>query len=272
MDSKTRRAALRHFLKESRARLTPDEVGLVSSGRRRVPGLRREEVAELAGISLAWYTRLETARDIRVSPRLVDRLAAVLRLSDEDKLQLFALAIDELPTFLRATPDSVGAIGREYFELTRFARRSRAVSSVLELADLTTDLLFDLEHPVEDAYFISADLAARNFLFLSQRTATHFQPVPNVRFDFMSVHDSKEVLDYGELCAVANVAERQHAIFAPRARELGAGRFISKGLHATTVDGAIGYFQANSEFFSERDGELLSLVAEIAYLALASRA
>jgi transcriptional regulator with XRE-family HTH domain len=270
-DIKTRRNALRDFLKECRARLTPGDVGVVSSGRRRVPGLRREEVAELAGISLAWYTQLETARDIRVSPRLLDRLAAVLRLSDQEKVELFSLAIDELPVFQRTTPVSVGAIGREYFELTRFTRRARAASTLSELANLTTELLFDLEAPVEDAYFVRADLATSTFLFLAQRNAPHFNPVPSTQFDFASVHDWRPVFVDGDLSAVTDVAERQHAIFAARARELGAGRFMSKGLQAASLDGAIGYFQANSEPFSERAPELLSLIAEILYLALSAR-
>jgi transcriptional regulator with XRE-family HTH domain len=271
VDTKTRREALRSFLKECRARLSPDDVGVASIGRRRVPGLRREEVAELAGISLAWYTQLETARDIRVSPRLVDRLATVLRLSDEDKVQLFSLAIDELPAFARATPVSIGAIGREYFELTRFARRSRAASSILELANLTAGLIFDLEESVEDAYFVSADLATHKFLFLAQRNAPRFQAVPGEEFDFSSVHDSQLVLLDGGLSAVTDVAKRKHLIFAPRARQAGAGRFLSKGLHAPSLDGAIGYFQVKNEPFSERAGELLSLLAEIVYLALAAR-
>jgi transcriptional regulator with XRE-family HTH domain len=272
VDSKARREALRNFLKECRARLSPADVGIASTGRRRVPGLRREEVAELSGISLAWYTQLETARDIRVSPRLVDRLAAVLRLSDEEKIYLFSLAIDEMPTFQRATPESIGAIGREYFELTRFAHRSRAASSIPELADLTADLLFDLEESVEDAYFITADLTARKFLFLSQRNAPHFPPIPGERFDFSSVHDSQQVLVEGGLSTVTHVALTHHAIFAPRARDAGAGRFISKGLQAVSLDGAIGYFQATNEPFSDRAPGLLSLIAEILYLALAARA
>ena len=271
MDAKARKNALRSFLKDCRARLTPDDVGLLSGGRRRVPGLRREEVAELAGISLAWYTQLETARDIRVSPRLLDRLAAVLRLSDDEKIQLFSLAIDELAAIPRATPASVGAVGREYFELARFARRARATSSAGELADLTTDLIFDLEDAVDTAYFISADLAARSFLFLAQRNAPRSQAVPSVEFDFSSVHDSKEVLVEGGFAAVTDVAERHHAIFAPRARQAGAGRFISKGLHAPALDGAIGYFQLNSEPFSERAPAILSLIAEIVYLTMAAR-
>jgi transcriptional regulator with XRE-family HTH domain len=272
MIKNARRTALRDFLKECRGRLKPEDVGLTSTGRRRVPGLRREEVAELAGISLAWYTQLETARDIRVSPRLLDRLARILRLSDDEKILLFSLAIDELATFPRATPASVGSVGKEYSELTRFARRSYSASSLVDLANLTTELLFDLAHSVEDAYFVSADLAAHKFFFLSQNNAPQFQPVSGGTFDFSSVHDSKEVLVDGGLSTVHDVAERDHLIFAPRARELGAGRFISKGLHAPSLDGAIGYFQASSVPFSGRDAALISLIAEIVYLALAARA
>ncbi len=272
MDSKARRAALRDFLKEARARLTPEDVGIVSSGRRRVPGLRREEVAELSGISLAWYTLLETARGIRVSPRLLDRLAATLRLSEDEKVVLFSLAIDEMPTLPRASPEFVGAIGREYFELTRFARRSRAASTVADLADLTADLLFDLEGPVQDAYIISADLKAREFAFLTQRTAPQFEPIASRSWDFSAVQDARLVLIEGGLSTVIDVAKTPHMIFAPRARQLGAGRFMSKGVQASALDGAIGYFQASSEPFSERDRARLGLIAEIIYLALAAHA
>jgi transcriptional regulator with XRE-family HTH domain len=98
LERRTRREELRDFLKAARARLTPEQVGLTSiGGRRRVTGLRREEVAELCGVSLAWYTLLETAREINVSPRLLHRLSCALRFTDEEKLHLFSLAIDELP-------------------------------------------------------------------------------------------------------------------------------------------------------------------------------
>jgi transcriptional regulator with XRE-family HTH domain len=97
VERRSRREELRNFLKAARARLTPEQVGLASIGRRRVTGLRREEVAELCGVSLAWYTLLETAREINVSPRLLQRLSCALRLRDDEKLHLFSLAIDELP-------------------------------------------------------------------------------------------------------------------------------------------------------------------------------
>ena len=184
---------------------------------------------------------------------------------------MFSLAIGELPTYPRASPESTGAIGREYFELSRFARRSRMASSLQELVDLTVDLIFDMEGPLEDAYFVKADLASQTFVFLAQRVASHFDPVPNVSFEFAAVHDATQVLEEAGLCVDTDVAERHHLVFAPRAQQLGGGRFISKGLHAPRLDGAIGYFQASAGTFSDRSITLVSLVAEIVHLALASR-
>jgi hypothetical protein len=102
VDKFARRNELRVFLRTCRARVTPEQAGLKPVGRRRVAGLRREEVAELSGMSLEWYTLLETAQDIRVSPRLLDRISQTLRLNDEEKLKLFLLAIEEIP-WLRGT-------------------------------------------------------------------------------------------------------------------------------------------------------------------------
>lgn len=268
-----RRAALRSFLIECRARLRPEDVGLASIGRRRVPGLRREEVAELACISPAWYTLLETAppwREVRVSPRTLDRLAVALQLSEDERLYLFALAIDELPA-PRATADSAVAIGREYRELKTFAKRTRTASSAQELADLTTDLLFDFARPVEVAYFVEANLRSRRFAFFSQRTSPNFVPVSEECLDFSAVHDAQEVLVRGNVFAENNVAVTPHAVFADRAKALGSGRFISAGVKASGFDGAIGYFQQKGEPFTARERNVVGLIAEIVGLALAAR-
>lgn len=91
-----RRHELSTFLKTARARLDPSDVGLPHTMRRRVPGLRRGEVAELIGVTFDWYRWFEAGRSIRVSPRLVSRLSAALRLSSRDALALFQLAIPEL--------------------------------------------------------------------------------------------------------------------------------------------------------------------------------
>jgi len=72
--------------------LTPEAVGLKNTGRRRTPGLRREEVAALSGTGLTWYTWLEQGRDIRVSPEFLERVARTLQLSKSDTAYLFSLA------------------------------------------------------------------------------------------------------------------------------------------------------------------------------------
>lgn len=88
-----RRRELREFLMSRRARVTPVEAGLPAGGpRRRTPGLRREEVAVLAGVGVSWYQWLEQGRDISVSPQVLDAVARVLRLSDAERRHLYLLA------------------------------------------------------------------------------------------------------------------------------------------------------------------------------------
>ncbi|MFF4353533.1 helix-turn-helix transcriptional regulator [Streptomyces sp. NPDC001530] len=84
---------LGRFLRARRARVTPAEAGLpVGAGLRRTPGLRREELATLAGISIDYYTRLERGRETRPSPPVVDSLARALRLEDDEHEHLRSLA------------------------------------------------------------------------------------------------------------------------------------------------------------------------------------
>ncbi|MFB9329045.1 helix-turn-helix transcriptional regulator [Paenibacillus aurantiacus] len=94
MHHPTRLQALSAFLKAARARLTPETAGLPAGSRRRTPGLRREEVAQLAGVSSTWYTWLEQGRDIQVSASVLDNVAAALRLTDDERKYVFALAAD----------------------------------------------------------------------------------------------------------------------------------------------------------------------------------
>ena len=96
--SLSRRDELRAFLRSRRARLSPADVGLPDDGaRRRTPGLRREELAALAGVGVSWYTWLEQGRDIHPSPDVLDALARALRLDAAERVTLFALARTELP-------------------------------------------------------------------------------------------------------------------------------------------------------------------------------
>lgn len=80
------------FLKTRRAKISPLEVGLSEGLRRRTPGLRREEVAALSGIGLTWYTWLEQGRDIKVSSAVLESLARVLLLDEQEKAHLYTLA------------------------------------------------------------------------------------------------------------------------------------------------------------------------------------
>jgi hypothetical protein len=94
-DRQSRRTELATFLRTQRARLQPADVGLPEDGeprRRRTPGLRREEVAELSGVGLTWYTWLEQGRDIATSDQVVDALARALRLDPDQHRHLRELA------------------------------------------------------------------------------------------------------------------------------------------------------------------------------------
>jgi transcriptional regulator with XRE-family HTH domain len=87
------RAELSEFLRTRRARLKPEDVGLPDFGRyRRVPGLRREELAQLAGVSVAYYTRLEQGNGRHVSAEVLAAIARALRLSDAEHAHLTHLA------------------------------------------------------------------------------------------------------------------------------------------------------------------------------------
>ncbi|WP_431967820.1 helix-turn-helix transcriptional regulator [Actinacidiphila sp. bgisy160] len=97
------RAQLADFLRRSRARLAPSDVGLAAGARRRTPGLRREEVAQLAGMSTDYYTRLEQSRGPRPSRQILGALARALRLSEDERDHLFHLAGEEPPRDARGT-------------------------------------------------------------------------------------------------------------------------------------------------------------------------
>jgi transcriptional regulator with XRE-family HTH domain len=83
---------LRDYLRSRRARITPEQVGLPQSGARRVPGLRREEVAQLAGVSVDYYVRLERGRNRNVSESVLDAVARALQLDETERDHLFTLA------------------------------------------------------------------------------------------------------------------------------------------------------------------------------------
>ncbi|MDU4694489.1 MAG: helix-turn-helix transcriptional regulator [Paenibacillus sp.] len=105
---------LAEFLRTRRAALTPEQVGLPSGVRRRTPGLRRAEVAMLAGISVDWYTWLEQGREIQVSTQVLDSLSRALRLNDIERKHLFLLAAGHLPPNQYSPQQNVSRLLQEF--------------------------------------------------------------------------------------------------------------------------------------------------------------
>lgn len=97
MNRQTRLQALSAFLKQARSRISPASVGLPEGIRRRTPGLRREEVAQLAGVSSTWYTWLEQGRDIKVSAFVLECIATALQLTEDERKYVFSLALESGP-------------------------------------------------------------------------------------------------------------------------------------------------------------------------------
>ena len=102
MNSQVRLQALSAFLKGQRAKISPESVGLPPGTRRRTPGLRREEVAQLAGVSTTWYTWLEQGRDIQVSSSVLDCVANALQLNADERRYLYSLALESGRSLIRS--------------------------------------------------------------------------------------------------------------------------------------------------------------------------
>lgn len=109
-NEKQRYLELADFLKTRRAKILPSQVGLPSAARRRTPGLRREEVAQLAGIGITWYTWLEQGRPIRVSNQVVESLARVLMLDKQERIHLYLLANQPLPAEIPANRGTISPV------------------------------------------------------------------------------------------------------------------------------------------------------------------
>ena len=151
------RQEMARFLRQRREDLRPADVGLPAGGRRRTPGLRREEVARLAHMSVDYYTRLEQARGPHPSPRILDALTGALRLSPAERTHLFRLA------GASPTPPA-GPVRQVRPYVANLLRR------IPEAAAVVTDVTYDVIafNPLADALLGNlskeANLARRRFL------------------------------------------------------------------------------------------------------------
>jgi transcriptional regulator with XRE-family HTH domain len=111
-----RRAELADFLRKRRAAIQPEDVGLQNGSRRRTPGLRREEVAQLAGVGTTWYTWLEQGRDVRASLDVLEALARAMKLTAAERIHLILLGRGEEAPPVAAPPERVSATLRRVID------------------------------------------------------------------------------------------------------------------------------------------------------------
>jgi transcriptional regulator with XRE-family HTH domain len=116
LNGERRRAELADFLRRRRESIKPEEVGLPDGGRRRTPGLRREEVAQLAGVGTTWYTWLEQGRDVRASLDVLESISRALRLTPAERTHLVLLGRGEDPPPCKTPAERVSGTLRRVIE------------------------------------------------------------------------------------------------------------------------------------------------------------
>jgi transcriptional regulator with XRE-family HTH domain len=115
-DGAPRRAELADFLRNRREALRPEEVGLPGGGRRRTPGLRREEVASLAGVGTTWYTWLEQGRDVKASASVLEAIAGALDMTPAERAHLILLGRGEEVAVARSPKEELHPTIRKLVE------------------------------------------------------------------------------------------------------------------------------------------------------------
>ena len=129
-----RRHELAAFLRSRRERITPEDAGLPNGHRRRTTGLRREEVAQLSGVGVTWYTWLEQGRPIRASVQVLEAVARTLQLDTIERQHLFRLA--EVPD--TAHPDESGPVLMPQIQVVLDGLNPMPASVVTERFDVLT--------------------------------------------------------------------------------------------------------------------------------------
>lgn len=173
---------VRQFLASRRARLTPDQVGLSTYGaKRRVPGLKREEVAQLAGVSIDYYTRVERGNLQGVSDSVLSAVARALRLEQDEREHLFALAraqVRRVPARRRpatpSVPDSIRSIVDAMVDVPACVVNGRMeLVATNPLGRALYDPVFDdVSHAPGHARFVFLDPRARQFWVDWENAAT----------------------------------------------------------------------------------------------------
>ena len=241
MTNSADRTQLSRFLKSCRRRISPSEAGLPDySERRRTAGLRREDVAALAGVSVTWYTWLEQGRNIQTSAEVLERLSRTFRLTGDERKYLFEL-VQHRPPPLKGDDDD---------ELDPAFRRMVAS---LNLPSLLTNIRWDILHWNDLAAKVFRDFGSlapddRNIL-RHLFTAPEYRKDPRefeklayrwlstVRLDYArSAGDPAFLALIEELSAMCSVFERAWANPSSVARNEGINQFIVPKLGSLTLE------------------------------------
>ncbi|GHO88718.1 helix-turn-helix transcriptional regulator [Dictyobacter formicarum] len=180
IDEAQRRVQLADFLKTRRARLRPEQLGLPVVGRRRTPGLRRDEVALLAGIGVSWYTWLEQGRPITVSDQVLESLARILQLDATEHRHLYVLArgmvpvtieehtLDQPPVNLLAVMDALGNspayVLDQYLNVVAWnASAARVFGDFGQLSGRERNVIWQIfTHPAQRTLYVQWEESARH--------------------------------------------------------------------------------------------------------------
>jgi transcriptional regulator with XRE-family HTH domain len=171
---------LSDFLRAARSRFTPEQAGILDAGRRRVDGLRREELAMLAGVSVDYYTRLEQGRSKSASPGVLDAIADALRLDEAERIHLHAIARPTAARRLTAKPQ--------------------------RLHPSTKVLLDTLEAAIKPAFVLGRRLDVLGQNRLAALLTADFEAMPTnernqARFVFLEPHARELYADWEEVAA-----------------------------------------------------------------------
>ena len=159
------------FLRSRRERLSPAAAGLPTTARRRTPGLRREEVAQLAGVGVTWYTWLEQGRGIDVSTHFLEQIARALRLDGSERAHLFALAHNRPPPIAAGgSPWVTPALRRMLETIAGPAYLATAAMQVVAWNTALSAVFGDLDAILEED---------RNMLWLVFASPPHRASIPN---------------------------------------------------------------------------------------------
>lgn len=173
---------LADFLRAARSRLTPEEAGIADFGRRRVAGLRREELAVIAGVSVDYYARLEQGRSRSASPEVIDAIADALRLDDVERAHLRTIA--------RPEPGS-------------WRRRA---AKPQQLAPATRSLLDTFDSALRPAFVLGRRLDILGQNRLAALLIADFENMPAIernqaRFVFLDAHARELYVDWDQVAA-----------------------------------------------------------------------